>query len=39
MHNNSKLDNINAHAKFGQIPSIISQDIEWKQNSDINQGS
>ena len=31
--------NINAYAKFGQNPSSISQDIEQKQNSDINQGS
>ena len=30
-HNNPKLDlvNISAYAKFGQIPSIRSQDIEW----------
>ena len=30
MRNNSNLDvfNINAYAKFGQIPSIISHDIE-----------
>ena len=29
MHNNPNLDvfNINAYAKFGQIPSIVSQDI------------
>ena len=39
--NNSKLDlvNITANAKFGQIPSIHSQVIEWKQNSDKNRGS
>ena len=30
--------NINAFAKFGQIPSICSQDIGLKRNSDINQG-
>ena len=24
--------------KFCEILSICSQDIEWKQNSDINQG-
>ena len=32
MHNNPNLDlvNINASAKFGQIPSFCSQDIEWK---------
>ena len=39
LHNNPSLDyvNINAYAKFGQNPSIRSQDIERKQNSDINQ--
>ena len=38
--NNPKLDlvNVNVHTKFGQILSIHSQDIEWKQNSDVNQG-
>ena len=38
--NNANLDlvNINAYAKFGQIPSICSQDIERKRNSDLNQG-
>ena len=37
-HNNPNLGlvNINASAKFGQIPSICYQDIEQKQNSDIN---
>ena len=36
--NNTNLDlvNINAYAKFGQIPSMYSQDIERKRNSDIN---
>ena len=36
--NNTNLDlvNINAYAKFGQIPSMHSQDIERKRNSDIN---
>ena len=29
---------VNAYAKFDQVPSIHSQDIEWKQNSDDNQG-
>ena len=29
---------INVHTKFGQILSIRSQDIERKQNSDVNQG-
>ena len=40
MCNNPNLDvvNINAYAKFGQIPSICSQDIERKRNYDINQG-
>ena len=40
MRNNSNLDvfNIDASAKFGQISSIISQGIEWKWISDINQG-
>ena len=38
--NNPKLDlvNVDVHTKFGQILSIHSQDIERKQNSDINQG-
>ena len=38
--NDPNLDvvNINANAKFGQIPSILSQDTERKRNSDINQG-
>ena len=40
MRNNPNLDlvSIQAHAKLGQIPLIRSQDIGWKQNSDINQG-
>ena len=40
MGNNSKLDlvNVDVHTKFGQILSIGSQDIERKQNSDVNQG-
>ena len=40
MGNNAKLDlvNVDVHTKFGQILSIRSQDIERKQNSDINQG-
>ena len=39
-NNNPKLDlvNVDVHTKFGQILSIRSQDIERKQNSDINQG-
>ena len=38
--NNTKLDyvNVDMHIKFGQILSIHSRDIEWKRNSDINQG-
>ena len=41
MRNNPNQDavSINAHATFGQIPSIRSQDIEQIQNSDITQGS
>ena len=40
MGNNTKIDLVNAdvHTKFGQILSIRSQDIERKQNSDVNQG-
>ena len=40
MHNNSNLDlvNVKAYAKCCQIPSIYSQDIERKRNSDIDQG-
>ena len=40
MGNNPKLDLVddNVHTKFGQNLSICSQDIEWKQNFDINQG-
>ena len=36
--NNPKLDLVNddVHTKFGRILSIRSQDIERKQNSDIN---
>ena len=38
--NNPKLGlvNVDVHAKFGQILSICSQDIERKLNSDVNQG-
>ena len=38
--NNPKLDlvNVDVHTKFGQIPSIRSQHIERKRNSDVNQG-
>ena len=40
MGNNPKVDvvNVDVHTKFGQILSIRSQDIERKQNSDVNQG-
>ena len=40
MGNNPKLDlvNVDVHTKFGQILSIGFQDIELKQNSDVNQG-
>ena len=38
--NNSKLDlvNVDVHTNFGQILLICSHDIEWKRNSDVNQG-
>ena len=38
--NNPKLDlvNVDMHTKFGRILPIRSQDIERKQNSDVNQG-
>ena len=38
--NNPKLDvvNVDVNTKFGLILSIHSQDIERKQNSDVNQG-
>ena len=38
--NNPRLDLVNddVHTKFGRILSIRSQDIERKQNSDVNQG-
>ena len=35
---NPELININANTKFNEILSICSQDIEWKRNSDVNQG-
>ena len=39
MGNNHNLDLVNINAyEFGQIPSIYSQVIERKWNSDINQG-
>ena len=38
--NNRNLDlvNIDAYTKFGEILSICLEDVEWKQNSDMNQG-
>ena len=38
--NDPKLDHVNVvvHIKFGQFLSITTQDIEWKRNSDVNQG-
>ena len=38
--NNPKLDlvNVDVHTKFGQILSILSQDIERKRNSEVDQG-
>ena len=36
---NLDLVNINAYIKFGEILSICSQDMEWKRNSGVNQGS
>ena len=40
MGNNPKLDLVNddVHTKFGRVLSMRSQDIERKQNSDVNQG-
>ena len=35
---NLDLVNINAFAQFGENPSICSEDIEWKRNSDLTQG-
>ena len=35
---NLHLVNINAYTKFDQNPQINSQDIEHKQNFDVNQG-
>ena len=35
---NLVLVHIKAYTKFGQIPSICSENIEQKHNSDINQG-
>ena len=37
-HPNLHLVTINAYPKFNQVLSIHSQDIEQKQNSDINEG-
>ena len=40
MGNNPKLNlvNVDVHTKFGRILSIRSHDIEWKRNSEVNQG-
>ena len=35
---NIYLVHVKAYITFGQIKPICSQDIEWKQNSDNNQG-
>ena len=37
-HPNLHLVNINAYKKFDKNPQINSQDIEHKQNSDVDQG-
>ena len=37
-HPNLHLVNINAYTKFDWNPQINSQDIEHKQNSDVDQG-
>ena len=37
-HPNQHLVNINAYTKFDRNPQIISQDIEDKQISDVDQG-
>ena len=38
-HPNLHLVNIKAYTKFDRNPQINSQDIEHKQNSDVDQGS
>ena len=40
MCNNPNVDlvNMNTYIKFGEILSICSQDIEWKQKFGVNQG-
>ena len=37
-HPNLHLVNVNAFAKFDRNPQINSQDMEHKQNSDVDQG-
>ena len=37
-HPNLHLVNVNAYTKFDPNPQINSQDIEHKQNSDVDQG-
>ena len=38
LFNHPNLVNINAYTKFDQNLQINSQDIDHKQNSDVNQG-
>ena len=40
MCNNPNVDlvNMNAYLKFGELMTICSQDIEWKQNLGANPG-
>ena len=38
-HPNQHLVNINAYTKFDRNPQSNSQNIEHKQNSDVDQGS
>ena len=36
-NSNLDLDNMNSNIKFGEILSVCSQDIEWKQNFGVNE--
>ena len=38
VYNHYNLVNMNAYIKYVKIESISSQDIEWKRNSDVNEG-
>ena len=38
LFNHPNLHLVNAYTKFDQNPQINSQDIEHKQNSDVDQG-